>query len=133
MQPEAPMPTLAIQLPGNFRLTWNGTLVNSVNSSWLQSLLAYRVLHRDAPQSRQPLAFDFWPDSSEARSHNNLRQLPFELRRALPYARRFLDGESATVQWRTNARFTCDILDFEHTLAKLERTQDVCDALEGAI
>lgn len=105
------MPTLAIQLPGNFRLTWNGTLVNSVNSSWLQSLLAYRVLHRDAPQSRQPLAFHFWPDSIEAQSHNNLRQLPFELRRAWGNARRFLDGESVTVQWRTNARFTCDILD----------------------
>src|SRR5260370_1310896 len=46
-----------------------------VNIPRLQSLLAYLVLHRTAPQARSHLAFLLWPDSSEAQAHSNLRQL----------------------------------------------------------
>ncbi len=44
------MPTLAIQRLGDFRLTWNGTLMTSVNSPRLQSLLAYLILHGETPR-----------------------------------------------------------------------------------
>ena len=50
------------------------------------ALLAFLLLHRDTPQSRQRLAFLFWPDSNEARTHNNLRQSIHRLRQALPEA-----------------------------------------------
>ncbi|MDQ4108628.1 MAG: hypothetical protein M3138_07480, partial [Actinomycetota bacterium] len=40
-----------------------------------QSLLAYLLLHDDAPQSRQRLAFLLWPDSGEGQARTNLRHL----------------------------------------------------------
>jgi DNA-binding SARP family transcriptional activator len=63
-----------MQLLGDFRLVYGNELVTSVGTARLQALLAFLVLHRDTPQSRQHLAFLFWPDSTEAQARNNLRQ-----------------------------------------------------------
>src|SRR4249919_325076 len=79
-----PMPTLQIQLLGAFSLIYNDQLVTTIHQARLQSLLAYLVLHRHAPLSRQHLAFLFWPDSSESRAHTNLRQALHLLRSAWP-------------------------------------------------
>ncbi len=38
-----------------------------------ESLLAFLLLHRDAPQPRQRLAFLVWPDSGEEQARTNLR------------------------------------------------------------
>jgi len=127
------MPTLRIQLLGDFLLTRGDTPITSVSSARLQSLLAYLILHRDAPQARQHLAFLFWPDTTETNARNNLRQLLFELRHALPDANRFLDAEGGTIQWRAGSPFTCDVTDFERALADAERAQDARAALENAI
>src|SRR5690242_4300281 len=75
---------LRIRLLGDFALYLDGALVTSVKSARLQSLLAYLLIHRDAPQTRQHVAFLFWPDSSEAQSQSNLRHLLHSLQRALP-------------------------------------------------
>jgi DNA-binding SARP family transcriptional activator len=80
------IPTLHIYLMGDFRLVYGGTLVTTVNSPRLQSLLAYLVLHRHSPQSRQHLAFLLWPDSTEVQARNSLRNLLHQLRQALPNA-----------------------------------------------
>ena len=128
-----PLPTLRVQLLGDFLLTRGDTPIASVNSPRLQSLLAYLILHRDAPQARQHLAFLFWPDTTETNARNNLRQLLFELRHAIPDANRFLDIEGATVQWRADAPFTCDVSDFQRAWANAERAQDARTALENAV
>ena len=60
------------RLLGDFALSLDHTPV-AVRSSRLQSLLAYLLLHRDAPQPRQHIAYLFWPDSSEAQAQSNLR------------------------------------------------------------
>ncbi|GIV96621.1 MAG: hypothetical protein KatS3mg057_1278 [Herpetosiphonaceae bacterium] len=46
------------QLQARHKVFTHETLV-AVNTSRLQSLLAYLLLHRDAPQPRQQLAFLF--------------------------------------------------------------------------
>ena len=81
------LPTLHIRLLGDFSLIYDGEPVASINTPRLHSLLAYLVLHRDAPQLRQHLAFLFWPDTSEAQARTNLRQLLHQLRHALPDCR----------------------------------------------
>ena len=43
------MPELRIQLLGDFRLSDGDQLLTTVNTSRLQALLAYLILHRDAP------------------------------------------------------------------------------------
>ena len=51
---------LRLRLLGDFVLMC-GEEVISINSTRIQLLLAYLALHRDAEQTRQQLAFLFWP------------------------------------------------------------------------
>ena len=47
--------TLHIHLLGDFRLEYDDAPVATINTPRLQSLLAYLVLHRDAPRPRPAL------------------------------------------------------------------------------
>ena len=80
-----------IKLLGVFSVTLDDSPVAGLHQPRLQSLLAYLLLIRHAPQSRQSLAFLFWPDSTEKQSRNNLRKLIYGLRHSLPQAERYLD------------------------------------------
>src|SRR5262245_47281229 len=111
-------PTLNIRLLGGLSLVHGGEPVTAIHSPRLHSLLAYLLLHRDAPQLRQHLAFTFWPDSSEAQARNNLRQILHELRHALPEAERFLVADTRTAGWRADAAFELDVSAFEAALAE---------------
>jgi DNA-binding SARP family transcriptional activator len=110
------MSTLHIQLFDHFQLLYNGEPLPALNQGRLHSLLAYLVLHRDAAQTRRQLAFLFWPDSTEAQAHANLRQLLHRLQRALPTAGDFLLLDVKTVQWRPESPFTLDVAEFERQL-----------------
>ncbi|MDQ4030150.1 MAG: AAA family ATPase, partial [Actinomycetota bacterium] len=102
-----------------------------LDSARAESLLAYLLLHREAPQPRQRLAFLLWPDSSEPQARTNLRHVLHKLRRALPEADRYIDVTSRTLQWRADAPFELDVALFEEALARVEREQG--DALLAAL
>jgi len=89
-----------------------------VNTNRLHSLLAYLVLHGDAPQSREQLAFRLWPESDESQARTNLRQLLHHLRRALPAEHCLLVSDNHTVQWPRDPACTVDVLEFEDALAR---------------
>lgn len=108
---------LHIQLLGQFRLVYGDQPVTSIEAPRLQALLAYLLLHRIAPQSRQQLAFLLYPDSSEAQARTNLRNQIHYLRKALPDADRFLISDAQTLQWNSNSAFRLDVVEFEHALA----------------
>lgn len=110
-------PNLHIRLLGEFSLVYRDQQVSSLNASRLQSLLAYLVLHRDAPQPRQHLAFLFWPDAPEAQARTNLRQLLHQLRQTLPDAPRFLSTDTQQVQWDPDTPVSLDVAEFEQALA----------------
>src|SRR5438876_5803612 len=110
------IPTLHIHLLGDFLLVSGDTTVTTVNLARLQSLLAYLVLHRTAPQSRSHLAYLLWPDSTDAQAHTNLRNLVHKLRQALPNIDAFLSADRQTLFWQAGtqeASWTLDVLDFE--------------------
>ncbi|MFQ5857371.1 MAG: AAA family ATPase, partial [Anaerolineae bacterium] len=121
------MLSLHIQLLGNFRLACGDTPVTNINTARRQSLLAYLVLHRDAPQSRQHLAFLFWPDSTEAQARTNLRNQLYHLRRALPDADRFLCANAKTLQWLPDAPITLDVADFDSAVAQAQQAEQAGD------
>ena len=128
-------PILHLRLLGEFSLTYHDTAVLTVTGARLQSLLAYLVIHREAPQSRQHLAYLFWPDATEEQARNNLRQLWHQLRHALPDAHQFLYTGATTMGWRADAPFDLDMTDFTHALARVEaadRHKDQ-DALRAAL
>src|SRR4051812_34927466 len=106
-------PNLRIQLLGEFRLFANDQPLTSLNKPRQQALLAYLLLHRHAPQSRQQVAFSFWPDSSEGQAYTNLRKLFFQLRQALPAADTFLSATSLTLGWRLDSSFRLDVAELE--------------------
>ena len=105
-----------IHLLGDFRLIYGGKPITTVVQARQQAFLAYLLLHRHAPQSRQHLAFLFWPDATEAQAYTNLRNLLHKLRQVLPDADRFFLSDSQTVQWRTDAPYRLDVADFEAAL-----------------
>lgn len=119
--------TLDVHLLGDFRLTYGGEPVRSIDTARLQSLFAYLVLHSGAPQSRQHLSFRFWPDSSEAQARTNLRQLLYHLRHALPDPDRFLCVDTRTVQWRPDAPYDLDVADFEHAVVWADEAEQRAD------
>src|SRR5918998_3881385 len=98
-------PVLSMRLFGSLDLRYGDRLLSPLASARAETLLAYLVLHRDAAQARQHLAFLLWPDSSEAQARTNLRHVLHNLRRALPDADRFLDITPRTIQWRAGAPF----------------------------
>lgn len=104
---------LQLRLFGDFELCYQGEVVTTVNHAREQSLLAYLVLHAGVPQSRQHLAFLFWPDATESQARNNLRNLWHKLRQALPETERLLWADTQTVQWRPQIPCTVDVIDFE--------------------
>jgi DNA-binding SARP family transcriptional activator/predicted ATPase len=112
------MPFLHINLLGEFRLRYDESLVTTVVQARMQAFLAYLLINRDSPHSRQQLAFLFWPDTSESQARTNLRQLLHHLHRALPDADHFLQIEIRTVQWRQESPFVADIADFNHHLTE---------------
>jgi DNA-binding SARP family transcriptional activator len=130
---------LSVSLLGDFCIRHDEAPVTDADTPRLQSLLAYLILHRDAPQSRAHLAFLFWPDTTEAQARTNLRNLLHHLRRALPNADSYLDAGVHTLQWRSGAPFALDVADLNTALAQAEQAAQMGDstavraALERAV
>ncbi len=120
---------LRVSLLGDFQLSYNDMPVKDVNTSRLQSLLAYLILHRDAPQSRAHLAFLFWPDTSEAQARTNLRNLLHSLRRTLPEADTYLDSTVQTLEWRNDTPFILDVIVFKTAISHAEQAQRMGDSI----
>jgi len=123
---------LQIHLLGGFRLVHDDAPVVSVNTPRLQSLLAYLLLHRAAPQPRQHLAFRLWPDSTEEQARTNLRKLLMQLRQAWPHADDFVLVDGPALQWQTGAPFTLDVAEFENAIAQAAQSAARRATLERA-
>lgn len=121
---------LEVGLLGGCQLHWGKNPINTVHSPRLQALLTYLILHRDAPASRQHLAFIFFPDSSEAQARTDLRNLFHLLRHALPDPARFLASDAQSLQWRQDAPFTLDVARFRRALSSATTIKDWQRAVE---
>ena len=116
-------PVLRVQLLGGFNLVYNDAPLTGVNSPRLQSLLAYLILHADTPRPRQQLAFLLWPDTSEPQARNNLRQLLYQLRHAIPGSDRFLTADTSIVCWKTGVGQVIDVHRFEYAAQEADAAE----------
>jgi two-component SAPR family response regulator len=98
---------------GAFTISHGDETVSSLRAARLQALFAYLLLHRAAPQTRQRIASEFWPETSDAQAHTNLRQLLHTLRQRLPTASTYLLVDEHTVAWRGDAPYTLDVAEFQ--------------------
>jgi DNA-binding SARP family transcriptional activator len=113
--------TLGIRLLGELDLRHGQAPLAPLGSARAESLLAYLLLHREAAQPRQRLAFLLWPDSSEPQARTNLRHLLHVLRRALPDPDRYLEVTPRTLRWREDAAWWLDVAAFEEAISRAER------------
>ena len=120
---------LYLHLLGPFRLFQSDHSVAGFGQARLQHLLAYLVLHRASPISRQQLAFLFWPDSIDQQALKNLRTLLARLRHALPDADHFIAVTAQTIQWRPDAPLTLDVAEFEAAVAQAAAADLIINAL----
>ncbi|MDF3037665.1 MAG: transcriptional activator domain protein [Thermomicrobiales bacterium] len=128
-------PFLRIRLFGAIDLRYGDRSLPPLTSARAEALLAWLLLHRDAPQPRQRLAFMLWPDSTEPQARTNLRHVLHDLRRALPEADRLLEVTPRTLRWRPDAPFWLDVAAFEEALARAESgdADDAVAALREAV
>lgn len=124
-------PTLSIRLFGSFSLCHGDLTLTEQFSGRQQELLAYLVLNCQVPQSRQRLAFQFWPDSPDDRARANLRKELSRLRKALPNADEWLWVTPKTLQWNPGSLLALDIAEFEDILNRAEEATS--DELKKAI
>ncbi len=120
-------PSFRIELFGRFRITHGDELVTAVNTNRLKSLLTYLILHGDALQPREHLAFLLWPDSGEAQARTNLRQLLHHLRRALPDECGVLAADNQTVQWVRDPACAIDVTEFDAAVTASESAAQAAD------
>src|ERR1039457_7277728 len=109
---------MRIKLFGNLRISCAGRPVPPVNTNRLPSLVAYLVLHGDAPQPRERLAFVLWPASNESQARTNLRQLLHHLKRALPAECDSLVTDHFSVRWRQDVPCAIDVVEFQAAIAE---------------
>jgi DNA-binding SARP family transcriptional activator len=127
---------LHVRLLGQLDLRRGEAELPPLESARTESLLAYLLLHRDAAQPRQRLAFLLWPDSTEAQARTNLRHVLHNLRRTLPDADRYVEVTPRTLRWRPEAPMTLDVAAFEDALARaagddVEALREAVDAYSG--
>ena len=114
---------LHIRLLGDFLIENGERPIQAVDTPRLQSLLAYLLLHREAPQSRQHLAFLFWPDSTESQARTNLRKQIYHLRRGLPDADRHLHADNKSVHWQPDSPLVLDVALLEACLTEAQEAE----------
>ncbi len=104
---------LQIQLLGKFSLSADTVPISGVKSERLQALLAFILLHRDEPLSRQQIAATLWPDATDTNAKANLRRRLHELKQHIPESERWLQVKPKTVQWVMGKGCALDIDRFE--------------------
>jgi hypothetical protein len=109
---------LDIRLFGELELRMGRRSLPRLESERAESLLAYLLLHREAAQPRQRLAFLLWPDSTESQARTNLRDVLHNLRLTM-FTAESLGGPD---------RFTRE-LGFQH-LSDVHRGLRITDHLE---
>jgi len=109
---------LRARLLGTMDLRLGAQQLPPLDSARAESLLAYLLLHRDAPQPRQRLAFLLWPDSTERQAQTNLRKVLHTLRRALPDADCLIEVGPRMLRWHADAPIELDVEQFEGALAE---------------
>jgi DNA-binding SARP family transcriptional activator/Flp pilus assembly protein TadD len=131
--------SLQVQLLGNFHLVYDDQPVLGLDTPRKQSFFAYLLLNRDSPQSRQQLAFTFWPDSAESQARTNLRNLLYKVREDFPLTDDFLDVKPKSLWWKGEAPVTIDLDQFNEAVQRADQANQAGDpkgyqrALEEAV
>ena len=113
------MSDLSVQLFGKFTIQADGERLGSFDSSKVQELLAYLLIHRDRPHARENLAEMLWEASSTAQSKKYLRQAIWQLQQSLSALDHepLVLAEPGWIQISPEANYQLDVAEFEAAFA----------------
>ena len=114
IDPAARGSALRIRLFGGMQLLAFGRALKFAAPPKAASLLAYLIVHRAQPASRDAVAFAFWPDDDETHARANLRRHIALILRALPAcAVQPILADNRSIQWNPLYPCTVDVAEFE--------------------
>src|ERR1700736_472952 len=96
------MPMLRVRLFGRPRLSHDETMISAAARPKVVPLLAYILLHRNAPIARRTVADTLWPDHGEEEARANLRRHLNYVQHLLPEPpadRPWIVSTAGGVQW----------------------------------
>ncbi len=113
-----------VRLLGGFSLTCDDRPVADSIQGRSQLLLAYLALHRSTPQPRQRIAFELWPESTDAQARTNLRKALSQLRRSLPPVDELINIDPKSLLWSPAGKWELDVSAFETAVQSAEQAPD---------
>ena len=127
------MPHLSLRLFGGFDVRVNGQPCAVLSAKKKpRALLAYLALHPGQPQPRDKLAALLWGESSDEFARVNLRQILYQIRKAVPEARPRDEGDDPVpllianrqeIRLNPAARVEVDVVRFETLLDQVREHQ----------
>lgn len=123
---------LAIRLFGHFEVALDGAPFRLATPRKSLQVLAYLLLHRGAPVSREYLAFLLYPDDEEGSARAKLRATLSELTKILPSpAERYVIVDTDKVAWNQDADVWLDVDEFADAMRDDARLSDAIDLYRG--
>lgn len=112
-------PVLRIFLFGQLRFIFEGAPFRFSAPPKATSLVAYLMLHRASPLSREKLAFTLWEDDTEDDARANLRRHIHHVQRALPpptTGDSWILADAESIQWNPDSSAWLDVAAFEQLM-----------------
>ncbi len=123
---------LDIKLFGHFEAALDGEPLRFATPRKTLQVLAYCLLHRGAPVSREYLAYLLYPDDEEGSARAKLRATLSDLQKLLPRpADRYVTIDAEKIEWNSEAPVSLDVDRFSEAAADPERLGEAIDLYRG--
>lgn len=111
------MTQLSFRLFGKFTLLSDGRPIEEFSSGKAQELLAYLLIYRDRPHSRESLADLLWNATSSATAKKYLRQALWQMQQAVPMEG-LIENEPDWIRISREANYHLDVAEFEQAFSR---------------
>jgi DNA-binding SARP family transcriptional activator len=131
--PQAQRSALEIRLLGGLHVLERGRDLKFSAPAKAASLLAYLIVNRSHQNSRDAIAFTFWPDDDETRARANLRRHVALIVHALPAGAKQqpILADNRSIRWNPLYPCTIDIAEFEQLSAAAAGAEDATAVYRG--
>ena len=123
---------LEIRLFGHLEVALDGARFKLATPRKSLQVIAYLLLHRNVPVSREYLAFLLYPDDEEGAARTKLRATLSELPKILPPpAGRYITIDTEKVAWNPEAGAWLDVAAFDAAASDPSRLAEAIDLYRG--
>jgi DNA-binding SARP family transcriptional activator len=124
---------LRVRLFGHVAVELDGRPFKLATPRKTLPILAYLLLHRDAPIARDFLAYVMWPDDEEESARAKLRMNLYELGRILPPELEAVIVSTDSVRLRPDLRLWLDVEEFDRCIGDPQRSDDALALYRGEL